>query len=94
MDCQYVGSFTHSVKLLSYPCGRDPRGTTFYHEQVHREVKRIHTSGCRWCERLKPQTDSSKILRYTGFHGDLEHLMIETRLIGESFECVMGECMI
>ena len=25
--------------------------------------------------------------------GDLEHLTIETRLIGESFECVMGECV-
>ena len=26
--------------------------------------------------------------------GELEHLMIETRLIGESFECVMGESVI
>ena len=24
--------------------------------------------------------------------GDLEHLKIETRSTGESFECVMGEC--
>ena len=33
-------------------------------------------------------------LGYTGFHGELEHLKIETRLIGESYECVMGECVI
>lgn len=26
--------------------------------------------------------------------GDLEHLTIETRLISESFECVMGECVL
>ena len=25
---------------------------------------------------------------------ELEHLKIETRLIGESFECEMGECVI
>ena len=37
---------------------------------------------------------SSKSLGYTGLHGDLEHLTIETSLISESFECVMGECVI
>ena len=31
---------------------------------------------------------------YTGLLGDLEHPTIETRSIGESFECVMGECVI
>ncbi len=30
---------------------------------------------------------------YTGFRGTMEDLKIETRLIGESFECVMGECV-
>ena len=33
-------------------------------------------------------------LGYTGLHGELEHLKIEMSLIGESFECVMGECVI
>ena len=33
-------------------------------------------------------------LAYTGLRGELEHLKIETRLIYESFECVMGECVI
>ena len=33
-------------------------------------------------------------LTYTGLLWELEHLQIETRLIGESFECVMGECVI
>ena len=28
------------------------------------------------------------------FREELEHLNIETKLIGESFGCVMGECVI
>ncbi len=45
-------------------------------------------------ERLKAKTDGSKRLAYTWLGGDLEHLTIETRLISESFECVVGECVI
>ena len=37
---------------------------------------------------------TSLTLAYTGLRGELEHLRIETRSIGESFECVMGECVI
>ncbi len=33
-------------------------------------------------------------LGYTNFHGELEHLKIETRLRGEGVESVKGECMI
>ena len=57
-------------------------------------LKGIHISRCRCNERLKGKTDGSKLLGYTGLCGELEHLMIETRLIGESFECVMGESVI
>ena len=57
-------------------------------------LKRIHTSGYRCNERLKAKTDGSKCLAYTGLYGDLDHLTIETRLIGKSFERVMGECEI
>ncbi len=53
------------------------------------KVKEIHICGCRWYERLKGKTDGSTLLTYTGLHGELEHLKIETRLIGESFECVI-----
>ena len=42
----------------------------------------------------KAKTDGSKRLAYTALRGDLEHLTKETRLISESFECVMGECVI
>ncbi len=66
----------------------------YYDQQVKRDLKRIHKSGYRCNERLKAKTDGSKRLTYTGFRGDLEHLTIETRLISESFECVMGECVI
>ena len=66
----------------------------YYEQQIKRDLKRIHISRCRYSERLKAKTDGSKCLTYTGLCGDLEHLTIETRLIGESFECVMGECVI
>ena len=65
----------------------EENGTSFYfyyEQQIKRELKRIHISGCRWNERLRDKTDGSKSLGYTGLCGDLEHLMIETRLIGEN----------
>ena len=70
------------------------RDLFYYEKQIKRELKRIHISRCRYNERLKSKTDGSKRLTYTGLCGDLEHLTIETRLIVESFECVMGECVI
>jgi hypothetical protein len=36
-------------------------------------------------ERLKPKTEGSTHLTYTGLHGGLERLKIETRLIHEMF---------
>ena len=60
----------------------------YYEQQIKRELKGIHTCGCRWNERLKTKTDGSKRLRYTGLCGELEDLTIETRLIDESFEFV------
>ena len=63
-------------------------------QQIKRELKGIHVCGCRCNERLKAKTDSSMCLTYTGLCGELEHLKIQTRLTDESFECVMGECVI
>ena len=63
-------------------------------KKTHSVLKRIHIDGCRYNERLNAKTEGSKHLTYTGLNGELEHLMIETRLIDESFECVMGECVI
>jgi hypothetical protein len=37
---------------------------------------------------LKVKTDGSTNLTYTGLCGELEHLKIEMRLIGESIGCV------
>ena len=68
-----------------------------YYEDLNREIKReikgIQMCGCRCNERLKPKKDGSILLtvEYTGLYGELEHLKKETRLIDESFECVMGE---
>jgi hypothetical protein len=52
--------------------------------------------GVRRCdERLKVKTEGTTRLTYTRFHGELGHLKIETRLIGErELESVMGECVI
>jgi hypothetical protein len=49
---------------------------------------------CRCDERLKVKDERSTFLTYTVFHGGLEHLKVETRLIDEMFASVMGECVI
>jgi hypothetical protein len=41
-----------------------------------------------------PKDDESTCLTYTGLFEELEYLKIETRLIGEKFVSVMGECVI
>ncbi len=40
------------------------------------------------------KTERSTRLTYTWFRGGLEHLKIETRLIDERVDSVMGECVI
>jgi hypothetical protein len=45
-------------------------------------------------ERLKTKSEGSTRLAYTGLCGGLEHLKIETRLIGGRLASVMGECVI
>ena len=42
-------------------------GLLLWKQQIKREGKRIHISGCRWNERLKVNTDVSKRLTHTGF---------------------------
>ena len=46
---------------------------------------------CRSDERLKTKDEESTCFSYTVFLGELEYLMIETRLIDEMFVSVMGE---
>ena len=43
----------------------------YYEQQINRDLKRTHISGCRCNERLKAKTDGSKRLAYTGLRGDL-----------------------
>jgi hypothetical protein len=40
---------------------------------------------------MKPKSEKSTRLGYTGYLGELEHLKINTRLIDEMFASVMGE---
>ena len=63
-----------------------------YYESLKRELKTKTIYGCRCDERLKTKGEGSTSLISTVFHGELEHLKIETRLIDERFASVMGEC--
>ena len=57
-------------------------------------LKRRPINECRCDERLKAKSKGSTRLAYTGLHGGLEHLEIETRVIDERFASVVGECLI
>ena len=74
--------------------GGEGRLTFYFEQQIKWEVKGIHICGGRWNQRLQVKTVGSPLLGCTGLCGELEHQKISTRLIGESFECVMGECVI
>ena len=66
----------------------------YFEQQIKQDLNGINICGCRCNERLKAKTDVSSCFTYTGLCGELEHQKIETRLIDESFECVMVECVI
>jgi hypothetical protein len=61
-----------------------------YYETIKRDLNRRLIYECRCDERLKAKTEGYTRLTYTGLHGGLEHLKIETRLIDERFVSVMG----
>ena len=65
-----------------------------YYESMKRELTTRPIYECRCDERLKTKDEGSTRLVYTGLLGGLEHRKIETRLIDERFESVMGECEI
>ena len=62
-----------------------------YYESLKRELKIKPIYECRCDERLKTKAEESTRLASTGFHWELEHLKIKTRLIDEMFASVMGE---
>ena len=78
------------VRLMCRPVCRG----CVYYEVIKREINRRLIYECRCDERLKAKAEGSTRLSYTGLRGGLEHLKIETRLIDERFESVMGECVI
>ena len=60
------------------------------------ELKGIHKLGCR-CDdlkRLKAKTGGFKSLAHTGWSGGRGDLRTGTRIRGERFESVRGECVI
>jgi hypothetical protein len=72
------------------PTGNHRQMFFVYYEEIKRELKREYLSmsiyDCRCNEKLKVKNDGST--RHSGLLGELEHLKIETRLIGENFVCV------
>ncbi len=59
-----------------------------------RDLNRRLINECRCDERLKAKKEVSTILTYTGCEWDWNTIKIETRLIDERLESVMGECVI
>ena len=55
------------------------------YETIKREMNKRLICECRCDERLKTKAEGSTRLAYTRLLGGLEHLKIETRLIGERF---------
>ena len=66
----------------------------YFDKQIKRELEGIHICGCQCNETLTVKTDGSTRLTYTWLCGEMEHQKIEVRLIDESIERVMGECVI
>jgi len=85
-------SFQMRIKMASKTYPDIP--VVVYYESIKRELKIRPTYECRCDERLKTEAEESTRLTYTGLHGGLEHLKIETRLKDERFASVMGECVI
>jgi hypothetical protein len=97
--CDGVNTTLLSDTLWSIGLAESARGkrfglSLFYYETIIRKLNRRLVYEFRWDERLKPKTEGSTLLVYTGLFGGLEHLKIETRCIDESFASVMGECVI
>ena len=62
-----------------------------YYESLKRELKTKTIYGFRCDERLKTKVEVSTRLACTLLSVELEHLKIETRLIGEMLASEMGE---
>jgi hypothetical protein len=62
-----------------------------YYETIKRELNKGLIHECRCDKRLKVKSEGSTLLTYNVLRWGLEHLKIETRLIGERFTSVMGE---
>ena len=70
--------FCLSVGFCSSSSSSGANYLAVYYEKINRELKRILIYECRCNERLKAKAEGSTRLAYTGLHGELEHLKIET----------------
>ncbi len=65
-----------------------------YYESINREIKKRRKNEYRCDDKLKTKAEESPWLTYTGFHKELEHLKIETRLINGKLMKVISEYVI
>ncbi len=84
---------SHTLFIRELICfySREKEITVVYYESIKRELKIRCIYECRCDERLQTKTREFTRLTYTGLVVELEHLKIETRLIGEKFANAMGE---
>ncbi len=89
------GSFVMTVRREETLWGWWGGRSIVYHESIKAKTRskyKTYIYECRCDERLKDKVEGSTRLTHTGWHGGLEHLKIETKLIDERFASVMDEC--
>ena len=84
------------VNLFSSTLKSRKEGYTFlssvvYYESMKRKLEARPLYECWYDERLKTKGEECIHLTYSVLLGELEHLKMKTRLIGEMFASVMGE---
>ena len=65
-----VGFSPHSITIISWTNTEGWSYFFYYEQQIKRELKKIHISGCRCNERLKAKIQGSKRLTYTRLRSD------------------------
>ena len=84
-------SHSQTARLLTSKNGHGFAVVVVYYESLKRELKTKTIYGFRCDEGLKTKVEESTRLTCTLLCAELEHLKIETRLIGEMLASEMGE---
>ena len=74
-------SYRWFIDIQHNPLCTSVSGPSFINQSIKRKLNTRLTRECRFDERQKAKVEGSTRLTYIGWHGELEHLKIETRLI-------------